>query len=544
MTRFAYVLTATLMVVLMAEIGQVLGGGVSALKTKWRSRFNKNGYPVVDGGSTHSYTGPNAHSGYQVPYGAQGVDLNGNGLSDNYEAHLRRNPYATGTDFNGNGLDDRAEARAHGGYYRGGDINGNRLNDDYEARIALARRRAHGSHGIDLNKNGLDDRIEGRMRRQYPGAFHSSGKIDLDGDNIDDRVEASLNVRGHHGRDRNFNGVDDRLEGGYRSAGLYGGMGEGLGMASRHGYRNHAGLDANLNGIPDGIEAGIHGGLEGGYRRRAPVHGGYNAMDLNGNGVADFAEVPGVAPMRPHAPHVDQYRAHNPAYTRDLRPHADSVSSAAMAAAGGASAATAISGNIGHTRYPTANGYVTGTLSGLDNGSESSAYTRSTEKVNGKEQGHVDDNHYYNAQSYGKSDDTNLHEAYNKNDEDIIQTPTVYRSKKNQENYVKDFNKNRRETGSGVVAKDNHSSGYSKNTNKLIEHVDQKHSKVGEGVVENVNHVSSQHLDDEDEEIYDSDGLGSHAGAGMHGMGAHGSGVSASATASAAGVSTSAAVGH
>lgn len=179
-----------------------------------------------------------------------------------------------------------------------------------------------------------------------------------------------------------------------------------------------------------------------------------------------------------------------------------------------------------------------GTYSNNDNGRESSSYKRSTENVQQHENGHEDDNHYYNAQSYGKAEDEDLHEAFNKNDEDITQTPTLYKSKKSGENYVMDYKKARHESGSGVLAKDKHSSAFNKNSNRLIENVDEGHSRFGDGIVEDVNRVSALNLDDEDEEIFDSDGFG-HQHVKHHPVGTGGG--AAAASAAAGSVSSSAA---
>lgn len=186
-----------------------------------------------------------------------------------------------------------------------------------------------------------------------------------------------------------------------------------------------------------------------------------------------------------------------------------SASAAAGAGVGAGSGAAGIVGASGNTYSAAA-----GTYADAGNGRESSAYKRSTENIQNHEDGHVDDNHYYNAQSYGKTDDEKLHEAYNNNNEDIEQSPTLYRSKKSGENYAMDYAKSRRESGSGVLASDKHSSAFNKNSKRLIENVDQTHSREGNGIIEDTNVASAQDLNDADEEIYDSDGFnGEYAGA-------------------------------
>lgn len=211
---------------------------------------------------------------------------------------------------------------------------------------------------------------------------------------------------------------------------------------------------------------------------------------------------------------------------------AAAASSAASAGAGGvasaASAASAGAGRVGGGAASQVLSSASGTYSNNDNGRESSAYKRSTENLQKHEDGRVDDNHYYNAQSYGKAEDEDLHEAFNKNDEDIEQTPTVYRSKKSGENYVMDFKKAHRESGSGVLAKDKHSSAFNKNSKKFRENVDQSHARSGAGVLVDENRVSTQNLDDEDEEIFDSDGFGQP-------LSAAGSGGAAAASSAAGG---------
>lgn len=251
-------------------------------------------------------------------------------------------------------------------------------------------------------------------------------------------------------------------------------------------------------------------------------------------------------PVKPNI-NYDTFRRNNVAYHNPARyahhyPTRGGGSAAAAAAAsaasgsdglgGSASSAAAAAAATGGSGYTTGGetAAATGTYANTDLGKESSSYRRSTENLLNHENGHVDDNHYYNAQSYGKTDDENLHEAYNKDDEDIEQTRHLFRRKKSGENYVLDYNKASRESGSGVLAKDKHSSAFNKNSRKLVENVHQKHKIRGNGVVEDVNHVTSHDLDDDDEEIFDSDGLeGPHVG-----HVGHGGSSSAAAAASAA----------
>lgn len=257
----------------------------------------------------------------------------------------------------------------------------------------------------------------------------------------------------------------------------------------------------------------------------APRFGGSAASAAAAASVATGARP--AAHYRPPAPvrpvvNLDTFRRHNVAYNKPpvryvnqypaVGGGAASAAAAASAAGGGyggaASSAAAAAGAAGGSGgYAGETAAATGTYANSDHGKESSSYRRSTENLLNHEDGHVDDNHYYNAQSYGKTDDENLHEAYNKDDEDVEQTPNVYRKKKSGENYVLDYNKARRESGSGVLAKDRHNSAFNKNSRKFIENVDQKHKIRGNGVVENVNHVTAHNFDDDDEEIFDSDGL-------------------------------------
>lgn len=236
------------------------------------------------------------------------------------------------------------------------------------------------------------------------------------------------------------------------------------------------------------------------------------------------APLPPLPPVKPVAS-VNQFKVHNNALNGNrFRYGAGGAAAAASSAAGAgyggaaaASSAAAVAGNGQSNQYvnygvadnapASVTASAVGTFSSDDNGRESSSYKRTTENVENHEDGRADDNHYYNAQSYGKTDDENLHEAFNKNDEDVEQTPTVYRSKKSGENYVMDYNKARRESGSGVLAKDKHSSAFNKNYKKFNEHVDQASDRQGAGFAENVSSVTTQNFDDADEEIYDSDGF-------------------------------------
>lgn len=263
----------------------------------------------------------------------------------------------------------------------------------------------------------------------------------------------------------------------------------------------------------------------------------------SGNVALHYA--PPVAP-----PVVNRFNIRRPAAHHGVAGGAAAAAAASVAAGGlagisgvssAASAATAGNGLVGGGAASQVLASSSGTYSNNDNGRESSSYKRSTENVQNHEDGNVNDNHYYNAQSYGKAQDEDLHEAFNKNDEDIEQTPTVYRSKKSGENYVMDFKKAHRETGSGVLAKDKHSSAFNKNTKKFTENVDQAQSREGNGFFEDQNRVSTQVLDDEDEEVYDSDGFAHPTPV----LGARGGAAAASAAAGGAsglgGVSSSAA---
>lgn len=262
------------------------------------------------------------------------------------------------------------------------------------------------------------------------------------------------------------------------------------------------------------------------FRSYSPAYGGSaSAAAAASTNVGVAAPAPPVRPVvntnafrgeniaLHHAPVANRYTVRRPvAYGGGA---ASAAASAAGSAGGVSSAASAASAGAGRVGGGVAGGAAsqvlassTGTYSNNDNGRESSSYKRSTENLQNHEDGHVDDNHYYNAQSYGKAEDEDMHEAFNKNDEDIEQTPTVYRSKKSGENYVMDFKKARRESGSGVLAKDKHSSAFNKNSKKFTENVDQAHAVAGNGFVEDHNHVTTHALDDEDEEIYDSDGFG------------------------------------
>jgi len=234
-------------------------------------------------------------------------------------------------------------------------------------------------------------------------------------------------------------------------------------------------------------------------------------------------------PRRPATPSIDSYRQRIP-IARNIRARYPNFVNSAVA--------TAQAGVVNEFSGPTSNSYVatTGTYANNDQGRESSAYKRVSETVENQEEGRADDNHYYNSQSFGRAEDENLHEAFSKNDEDIEHTPTVFRSKKSGENYVKDFNKSIRETGSGVLAKDKHSSAYNKNSKKFNEKVDQSHSKEGAGIIEQTNDVTSHDFDDEDEEIFDSDGLEGFVGHGAQAGAAastNGGGATAAAAASA-----------
>lgn len=152
----------------------------------------------------------------------------------------------------------------------------------------------------------------------------------------------------------------------------------------------------------------------------------------------------------------------------------------------------------------------TGTMAGQGAERESSSYKRNTESLEKHESGKEDDDHYYSAQSYGSSEDENLHEAFNDFDEDVEATANVYRSKKSGGNYVKDYNKSVKASGTGVLAKDKHSSAYKKNSKRFNENVDQTHQSESNGFVEDVNQATKQDYHDEDEEIYDSDGYGNN----------------------------------
>lgn len=188
-----------------------------------------------------------------------------------------------------------------------------------------------------------------------------------------------------------------------------------------------------------------------------------------------------------------------------------------------------------------------GTYDNNGDGHESSSYARSTKDVHNHEDGRQNDNHYYNAHSYGNTYDENKHEAFQKNDEDVVHTPTVFRSTKSSTNYVKDLNKARRESGSGVLAHDKHSSSYNKNSRKFNEQVDKRKDKRGAGVADTASFSSSSNFDDEDDEIYDSDGLGTFVGVdGIRHPARPTSMAAATATSSVGngGVSTSTAVGN
>jgi len=192
----------------------------------------------------------------------------------------------------------------------------------------------------------------------------------------------------------------------------------------------------------------------------------------------------------------------------------------------------------------TDNTYVaqTGAYANDGQGRESSSYVRATENVEKHEDGSEDDDHYYNAHSFGKTYDENKHEAYNNADEDVLHTPNVFRSKKSSTNYVKDLSKARRETGSGVLAHDKHSASYNKNSRKFKENVDQHYNREGAGFSESQASATAQAHEDEDEERMDSDGLGTfvgvdgrvhqrHPGFMSRVGGAHGGGAAASSSA-------------
>lgn len=178
---------------------------------------------------------------------------------------------------------------------------------------------------------------------------------------------------------------------------------------------------------------------------------------------------------------------------------------------------------------------------------EEGSYVRDTETVEKHEDGREDGDHYYNAHAYGKSGDVNKYTAYNNGDEDILHTPNVYRKKKSNTNFVSNFNKQHRETGSGVIAHDKHSAMFNKNTKKVKENVDQRYSKAGEGLTETKNFNSKTDIDDEDEEAMDSRGLGNFVG--VDGV-AHarrpdfGTSVAAASAAAAAASATVAAAHH
>lgn len=184
-----------------------------------------------------------------------------------------------------------------------------------------------------------------------------------------------------------------------------------------------------------------------------------------------------------------------------------------------------------HTSYhPGEQVYATsaGTYADNGNGHESSSYLRNTENIVKHEDGREDDNHYYQAQSYGKALDENKHEAYNNADEDIMQTAQMFRKKKTSTNWVSDYNRNQRESGSGVLAKDQHSTAYNKDLHRFVENVDRRHNSDIGGVASSSSAVTSNNYDDEDESYFDSDGV-SHAGYAPRR--AHGGGAAASSAA-------------
>lgn len=143
---------------------------------------------------------------------------------------------------------------------------------------------------------------------------------------------------------------------------------------------------------------------------------------------------------------------------------------------------------------------------------EHGSYVRETESAESHEDGREDGDHYYNAQAYGKSGDVNNHMAYNNKDEDLIHTPNLFRKKKSKTNFVSNYNKQHRETGSGVVAHDKHSAMFNKNSKKLKENVDQHYAKGSEGAMKTKAYNSHSDIDDEDEMETDTRGLGNFVG--------------------------------
>lgn len=139
---------------------------------------------------------------------------------------------------------------------------------------------------------------------------------------------------------------------------------------------------------------------------------------------------------------------------------------------------------------------------------ENQEYHRDTEDLEEHEDGNAEDDHYYKAQSYGKAGDTKKKENYNKNFEDIEHTPTVYKRKTGSESYNLDFNKQLRETGSGVLAKDRRRSAFNRNAKRFNERVNQARTRVGAGLDERATSSTNNGFDEEDEEISDSDGFG------------------------------------
>lgn len=163
---------------------------------------------------------------------------------------------------------------------------------------------------------------------------------------------------------------------------------------------------------------------------------------------------------------------------------------------------------------------------------ENSLYQRETEDQEDHEDGKADEDHYYKAQSYGKAQDERKRERYNKNFEDIEHSPTIYRSKKNSENYELNYDKASRLTGSGVFAKDRRSSAFQRNRRRFNERVNQTKTRTGAGVDERAVASTNNEFDDEEEEIMDSAGLATPK-AGPVQVNAEGSAATASARASA-----------
>lgn len=209
---------------------------------------------------------------------------------------------------------------------------------------------------------------------------------------------------------------------------------------------------------------------------------------------APAPEAAPAQPKQPAQPRLDPARRFFG--RRRLSPKLSTV----MASIGGASASL-------HQGQPGVATATAGTFAANGPVHESAFFARDAQSLQRHEHGREDDDHYFQSQAESKSSEKNEHEAYNNEDEDIMQDGNMYRKKKTSTNYVKSVNKTKNKNGTGVLAKDQHHASYNKDRHHMTDNISQQQIRNANGAMAQFNSATSSNFDDEDEAYYNNGGL-------------------------------------